>query len=99
CRRDRPDAPDVQDVAESAKALQCPERSLDGIGRQQSRRLHLSPQPRQDLLIEDWGRRPRQSFIDDEADRVRAYVDDGDRRPVVKPALRNDGEGTLTLLR
>ena len=86
--RDGPDAPHVQDVAQSAESSQCIERRLDGVGGQQPGRLNLSSEAREHLLIEDRRRRARQAFVDDEADRVRADVDNGNRRPVVKPALR-----------
>ena len=43
-------------------------------------------------------RRPRQALVDDQAHRIRADIDDGDRGPVVKPALgvMEYGGGTLT---
>ena len=89
-RRDRPDAPHVQDVAQRAEASQRVERRLDGVGGQQPGRLNLPSEAGEHFLIEDRRRRARQAFVDDEADRVRADVDDGNRRPVIKPALRDD---------
>ena len=49
--------------------------------------LHLAAEAGQHLLVEDRRRRARQPLVDDEAHRVRADVDDRDRRPVVEPAL------------
>jgi len=89
-RRDSPDPPHLQDIAQRTKTSQRAERSLDGVCRQQTGRLDLSSQPRQDLLIEDRCRRARQAFVNDEADRVRADINDGDRWAVIESALWDD---------
>ena len=49
--------------------------------------LHLAAEAGQHLLVEDRRRAARQPLVDDEAHRVRADVDDRDRRPVVEAAL------------
>ena len=84
---DRPDPAHMQGVAQRAEALERVERGVDGVRRQQAGRLHLAAEAGQHLFVEDRRRRARQPFVDDEADRVRADIDDGDRRPVVEPAL------------
>ena len=74
-----------------AEALERGERGVDGVRRQQAGRLHLAAEAGQHLFVEDRRRRARQPLVDDEADRVRADIDDGDRRPVVEPALGRIG--------
>ena len=80
---DRPDAAHVQNVAQSAEAPQRIERGVDGVLRQQAGGLHLAAETGQHLFVEDRRRRPRQPLVDHEAHRVRADIDDGNRRPVV----------------
>ncbi len=85
--RDRPQLPHVQRVAQSAEAAQRLERFGNGFRREQAGRLHLAAEARQHLFVEDRREAPRQAFVDDEAHRVGADIDDGDRRPVIEPAL------------
>ena len=42
--------------------------------------MHLAAEPAQDLFVEERREAARQRLVDDETDRVRADVDDGDRR-------------------
>ena len=84
---DRPDFADVLDVAQRLEADQRGQRRVDGVLRQQAGGLHLAAETGQHLFVENRRRRARQTFVDDEADRVRADVDDGDRRPMIEPAL------------
>jgi len=84
---DRPDPAHVQNVAQRPEAPQRVERGLDGIRRQKTGGLHLAAEASQHFFIEDRRRRPCQRFVDHKAHRVRADIDDGDRRPVVEPAL------------
>ena len=71
--------------------LQRGERLLDRVRRQQAGRLHLAAEAGQHLFVEDRRRAARQPFVGDEPHRVRPDIDDGDRRPVVEPALRGAG--------
>ena len=86
--RDAPQPLHAGVVAERAEPEQRFERLLDRIGREQAGRLHLSAEAGENLLVEDRGRRARQPLVDDEANRVRSDVDDGDRGTVVEAALR-----------
>ena len=65
------------------------ERLLDRVGGEQAGRLHLAAETGQHLLVEDRRRAAGQPLIDDEAHRVRADVDDRDRRPVIETTLRH----------
>ena len=87
-RGDRPELRNLHAVAQGAKAPQRAERLLDRVGGEQPGGLHLASEPRQDLLVEDRGRAAGEALVDHEAHRVRADVDDGDRRPVIETALR-----------
>ncbi len=100
-RRDRPDAAHMQDIAQGAKAPEGIECRIDRVSRQQPGRLHLPSQPGQHLFIEDRRRRARQPFVNDEANRVRADIDDGNGRPVVETAFggRDNRGRTFTRLR
>ena len=80
---------DLHPVAQRAKASQRRQRLVDGVGGQQPGRLHLAAEPAQHLLVEDRRRAAGQPLVDDEAHRVRADVDDRDRRPVIETTLRD----------
>jgi len=88
----------MQNVAERAETPQRLDRDVDGVLRQQTGGLHLTAETGQDFLVEDRRRRPRQALVDDKTDRVRADIDDGNRRPVIEPAfgIMNDGWRALT---
>ena len=60
---------------------------LDRVGGQEPRRLHLAAQPAERLFVEYLGRAAGQPLIGDQAHRVRADVDNRDRRAVVETAL------------
>ncbi|MHC2725751.1 hypothetical protein ACVMGE_008238 [Bradyrhizobium diazoefficiens] len=78
--RDREHASDLHHAAQRAESLQRGQRLVDGVGREQARALHLAPEAAQRLLVEDRNEAPRQSLVDDEADRVGTDVDDRDAR-------------------
>ena len=42
--------------------------------------MHLAAEPAQDLFVEERREAARQRLVDDETDRVRTDVDDGNRR-------------------
>ena len=86
--REHPDLVHLDAVAERAEPAQRRQRLVDRIGGQQPGRLHLAAEPAQHLLVEDRRRAARQPLVDHEPHRVRADVDDGDRRAVVEAALR-----------
>src|SRR5262249_6856334 len=96
-----PDAPDMQDIAQGAETDQRVERRIDCISRQQAGRLYLAPKPGQNFFIEDRRRRPGQSLVDDQTNRIGTDVDNGDWRTVVESALRrrNNRGRALTPLR
>ena len=71
-----------------AKAHQRGERLVDGVLGEQAGREHLAAEAGEHLFVEDRRQAARQPLVDDEADRVRADVDDRDRRAVVDAALR-----------
>ena len=75
---DRVDAADLLDPAQRAKAPQRRQRLGDGVGRQQAGALDLAAEPAQRLLVEDGDEAARHRLIDDETNRVRTDVDDGD---------------------
>ena len=87
--RDRQDLASLQAVAQRAKASERRQRLLDRIGGQQSRRLHLTAEPAQYFLVEDRGRTAGQPLVDHQPHRVRADIDDGNRRPVIETTLRH----------
>ena len=86
---DRQHLADLHAIAQRAEAADRGERLVDRVRGQEPGRLHLAAEPGQHLLVEDRGRTARQPLIDDEAHRVRADVDDRDRRPVIETTLRH----------
>ena len=72
-----PDLADLHGVAQHAEPRQRRQRLVDGVGRQPPGAEHVAAQPAQHLLIEDRRRGAHQSLIGDQADRVRADIDDG----------------------
>ena len=86
-RGDNPQAAHAHRVAQRAEAPQRRQRPIDRVTREHAGRLDLAPKPREHLLVEDRRGTPGQTFIGDEADRVRSDVDDGDRRAVIETAL------------
>ena len=85
--RHHPQRADLHAVAQHAEALERTERLVHGVGGEQSRGLHLAAETGQHLLVEDRRRAARQALIGDEAHRVRADVDDGNRLAVVEASL------------
>ena len=79
---------DAHGVAQRAVALERRQRVLDRVGREQPGGLHLAAEPAQRLLVEQRRRAAGEPLVDHEPHRVRADVDDGDRRTVVKASLR-----------
>ncbi len=86
--RDHEQLRNLDPIAQQAEPAQRGQRLLDRIGRQQPGRLHLAAEPAQHLFVEDRSGAAGQSFVDHQPHRVRADVDDGDRRAIVEPALR-----------
>ena len=76
--RDRIDAAYLLYPAERAKTPQRRERLCDGIGRQEAGALNLAAKPAQRFLVEDGDETSRHRLIDDETNRVRTDVDNGD---------------------
>jgi len=74
-------------IAQHAKPAQRGQRLVHRIGGQQPGRLHLAAEPAQHLFVEDGRGTAGQPLIDHQAHRVRANVDDRDRRTTVEPAL------------
>ena len=60
---------------------------LDGIGSEQAGRLHLTPKPGQNLLVENGSRAAGQPLIDHKAHGIRTDVDDRNGRPVIETTL------------
>ena len=69
----------IRQRAEPRKALQ---RHPHAVDRQLAGRAQAARQTAQDLFVEDGGRRPLGAFIDHEANRIRADVDNGNRAVV-----------------
>ena len=70
---------------------------LDRVGGEQPGRLHLAAEAGQHLFVEDRRRAAGQPLVDDEAHRVRADIDDRDRRPVIETTLRHVHAGRRRL--
>jgi hypothetical protein len=94
--RDAPQPPHTGRVAERAEPAQRIERLGNRVRGQQAGGLHLAAKSREHLFVEDRRRRAGQPLVDDETDRVRADVDDGDRMTVVEPALRQILRSAMT---
>ena len=92
--REHPQPLDPHRVAQRAEALERAERLVDRVGGEQALGLHLAAEAGERLLVEQRRRAAGQALVDHEAHRVRADVDDRDRRPVVEPALRHAGGGS-----
>ena len=90
-------APDAVDKA--LAALRRYRTLCDRIGGQQAGGLHLAPEAGQHLLIEDRRRAAGEPLIDHEPHRVRADVDDTDRRSVIEATLGGGHGGTAALKR
>lgn len=69
---------DMHDAAQRLEPLERSKRLLDGVGGEQSRRLHFPSEAAQRLLVEDGREVARPVLIDDEADGIRSDVDDRD---------------------
>ena len=94
---DRIDAADLLNPAQRAKAPQRRQRLGDGIGRQQAGALNLAAEPAQRLFVEDGDEAARHRLIDDETNRVRADVDDGDAGSALARSLHRRAPLLLTV--
>jgi hypothetical protein len=74
--------------AQRVVALERRQRVFDGIGGKQPGRLHFAPEPAQRLLVEQRRRAAGEPFVDDEAHRIGADIDDGHRRTAIEASLR-----------
>ena len=95
--RDRVGLRNLYAIAKRAKPAERRQRPVYGVGRKQAGRLDLAPEAAQYLFIENGCRTSGQAFIDDQAYRVRADVNHGNRRPVVEPSLRSGGSPAVLL--
>ena len=78
-RRDGLEVLDAQYVRNDIEARQSGQRALDGLAAEAAGRCNRAAEPAQNLFVEDRGRCAHGAFIDDEAHRIRADVDDTDR--------------------
>ena len=86
---DGEDAPDLLDATqrpESPQRRQCLGNRILG---QKARALHLTAEPAQRLLVEDGDEAARHRLIDDETNRVRTDVDDGDAGSALARSLHS----------
>jgi hypothetical protein len=77
-------------VAQRTEAHQRGQRLVDGVLGKQAGGQHFAAEAGEHFIVENRRQAARQPLVDDEADRVRSDVDDGDRRSVVDAALGND---------
>ena len=70
--------------AQRPVAFERRQRVLDRVGGKKAGRLHLAAEAAQRLFVEERRRAARERLVDHEAHRVRADVDDGERRTVVE---------------
>ncbi len=85
------DAPDLLDAAQRAKAPQRRQRLGNRVLGQEAGALHLAAEPAQRLLVEDGDEAARHRLIDDETNRVRTDVDDGDAGSALARSLHSRG--------
>ena len=89
--RDGEDAPDLLDATERAEPAERRQRLGDRVLGQEAGALHLAAEPAQRLLVEDGDEAARHRLIDDETNRVRTDVDDGDAgSALARPLHRHD---------
>ena len=86
--REHPQLAHAHGIGQRAESAQRVQRLVGRLGVEEPGRLHLAPEAGQHLFVEGRGRAARQTFVDDDAHRVRPDVDDGDRRPMIEAALR-----------
>lgn len=84
------DLADLHDLAERLEPLQRRQRLLDGVGSEQSGRLHFAAETAQCFLVEDRREVACLVFVNNKTNRVRSDVDDGN-------ALRWLARSTLPL--
>ena len=81
-------------VGQRAEAADRGQRRGDRLGLEPAARREAAGEPAQLLLVEERRRRAAEPLVDDETDRVRADVDDGDRAAAVgEPAGRAPSRG------
>ena len=86
---------DVHLRRQRAEAADRRQRRGDRLGLEPAARRQAAGEAAELLLVEQRRRRARQPLVDDETDRVRADVDDGDRAAAVRagPARLRSGHG------
>ena len=95
---DRIDAADLLNAAQRAKAPQRGQGLGDRIGRQQAGALNLAAEPAQRLFVEDGDEAARHRLVDDETNRVRTDIDDGDAGSALARSLHRRDPLLLRLL-
>ncbi len=75
-------------IRQRAEAAEFLDGALHGLGVELARRDDAAAEAGQHLLVEQHRRRARYPLIDDQTDRVRPDVDDGQRPAILEPALR-----------
>lgn len=94
--RDDADLADLHRLAKNAEAQQRLERTRHRVLGQAAGGGDLPAESRHLLFVEDLGGRARQHLIDDEANRVRTDVDDGDRLAKAQPPRNEAHAGHLS---
>jgi hypothetical protein len=89
-RRQHPNLLHAHGVAQRAEPPERGKRGRHRVGGHQAFGLHLAAKTGESLLVEQWRGAARHAFVDDEADRIGADVDDADRRSMVEPSLRGN---------
>ncbi len=84
--RDHADVADMHGFAEHAVAGERLEGALHGFLVEPAGGGHVAPEAAHDLLVVERHRRARQAFVGDEADGVRADIDNGDGAADLEPA-------------
>ena len=88
------DGEDASDLLDAAQRPESPERRQrlgNRVLGQKARALHLAAEPAQRLLVEDGDEAARHRLIDDETNRVRTDVDDGDAGSALARSLHSRG--------
>src|SRR5215813_4367934 len=96
---DHPQIWNIDAVAERAKTPKRCERLVDCVRRQEPCRLHLATETGEHFLVEDRGRAAGEPLINYEPHRVRADVDDSDRRSAIEATLGGRHGRTAALKR
>src|SRR5262249_19221662 len=75
-------------LGKRTEAAELVDGELHRLGIEPARRGNAAAEAGQHFLVEQDGRRARDPLIDDEADRVRSDINDGQGPPILQPALR-----------